>query len=118
MNDIWMSKHHKRQFEQLIRADGTADWDIERRSMFYIISGNQELFMHADDIYNFSGRHLRSRYMKKLAFLCSSSLCLLRLSVNLYNGTGRYGTDPHCIFSTLDRRNRTLAVNAISMRYF
>ena len=49
----FLNKKHKERFEELIQSDNTYQEDVERRSLFYILSGNEDLFRKRNHIYHF-----------------------------------------------------------------
>ena len=92
--------------------------DIERKTLFYIISGNNDLSIKQDFIYDFNENfiNLDTLNSKDIDF-CSSSKSLIRLGFNLYNGYSDDYTNPLCLLQNLDSKNYILANNAINMRF-
>lgn len=43
---------HKNKFNQLLKRDQTYERDVERRALFYIIAGNEDLYNKVEFIYD------------------------------------------------------------------
>jgi hypothetical protein len=93
----------------------TSEFDLERLAMFYILSGNADLWKKgAYNFYNFEDHSIILK--RKKIDLCTSSKALINLAFHLYNGHGKDTlTDT---FQSLDEKNKQLAFNAIEIRYF
>lgn len=115
----FLSEKHKTYYAQLMKLDGldVNSGDQERKALFFIIAGNQELYMHRNDIYNFETHGLKGNVVSKLGYMCKSAISLLRLGMHLYSGRGTKDLNPCAIFSNLDSSNRALALNAIEIRF-
>ena len=111
----FLSEEHENRFNNLVSMDRTYSEDIERHALFYIISGNDELFPRYDKIYDFKKNMLKASWSKTP--LCSSGDKLMQLGVNLYNGNAKRNLSVCDVFSSLDRKNRRLALNAIEIRF-
>lgn len=101
------------RFEELCRLDGTNDRDLERMSLFYIISGNDDLWNKRVAIYDTGERSIHLDF-DELADFSSSSRKLIELAFSLYNG---YQANILNTFSGLDDENFDLAIAALRMRF-
>lgn len=118
----FLSQEHQNNFNLLIKKAEVRSGDIERKSMFYIISGNSDLFKQVGEIYNFTDDELQERketlegdlYFPNV-LTSNSSQKLLNLAVQLFNNT----KDQNVLdtFSGLDTNNFELALNAIKIRF-
>ena len=103
------------RFKDLIERDNTCESDMERKALFYIIAGNNDLYQKIDYIYDFEDSSIRSEcFENEDVDFCSSSIKLLKLGFNLYNG---YAADVLDVFSILDKANFNLALEAIRLRF-
>ena len=114
---------HKERFEELMkRADIRGD--IEREVVMYIISGGTGLYDKANRLYDFK----KNEFIFDIeedengeieiiwkASLSSSQEKLMRLAFSLFSGRDKIGVVE--LFRVLDSNNKSLALNAISMRY-
>lgn len=103
---VFLNDLHKANFDLLSSPAVFTNLDCERLSLFYIISGNDDLFRKRHAIYDFTGNHLMFTNFKNLnTDFCSSSKALIRLGLNLFNGyTDKY-TNPLNILSCLGEQN-------------
>lgn len=107
--------HFDDRFKQLIKRDNTNLSDVERKSLFYIIAGNDDLYSKIDFIYDFTDRRIKPDCLdNEDVDFCSSSRKLINLAFNLFNG---YPADVLNTFSVLDEDNFTLAINAMKIRF-
>lgn len=117
MKIYFMDNEHRNRFAGLMAADDTAFNDTERISLFYIISGSEELYSKRSHVYDFESHGIK-RCMKSKEVDFSSGMCgLLRLGFNLYNGYKDNNTTPLDVFWNLDSDNRQLAYNAMKLRF-
>lgn len=92
--------------------------DNERISLFYIISGNEDLFRKKHVLYDFINNHLIFKSFDSTnTDFCSSSKSLIRLALNLFNGYLDNFTSPLHILTSLGSDNYKLAINAIKLRF-
>lgn len=106
--------NHEDRLACLLERDGTNERDLERKSLFYILSGNIDLYNKVDHIYDFEANSIKSKCLESgETDFCSSSRNLIKLAYNLYNG---YGADVLETFAGLDQDNFNLAMEAIKMR--
>ena len=52
----FLSDKHKERFKELILKDKTNRSDVERLSLFYILSGNEDLYCKSSLLYDFKNR--------------------------------------------------------------
>lgn len=117
MGTYFMNKKHEDRLFGLMAADSAQEWDTERISLFYIISGNDDLYSKRNAIYNFK-EHSIKRCLEEAEVDFSSGMCaLIRLGFNLYNGYRDCQTTPLDLFWNLDEYNRRIAENAIRLRF-
>lgn len=108
---------HKIQFEKLLEEDNTYPGDKERMALFYIISGNSDLYGKRALIYDFKDHCIKRCLQNEDIDFSSSMISLIRLGFNLYNGYTDHSTSPTSLFYNLDEDNQILALNAISIRF-
>lgn len=77
---------HKRQFQNLLAEDDTFPGDTERIALFYIISGNSDLYRKRSYIYDFKKHSIKKCLQNEEVDFSSSMKSLIRLGFNLYNG--------------------------------
>jgi hypothetical protein len=113
----FLSEEHKARFNECIKMDKTYPSDIERYALFYILSGNKDIWGKGiENFYSFEEQGILKKGLKKC--LCSSSERLVKLGFNLYNGTA-VGKENSVrdMFMSLDEANTKLALNAIKIRF-
>ncbi|WP_186430907.1 DUF6075 family protein [Clostridium sp. BSD9I1] len=111
----FLNKVHEERFLECISKDRTCTGDVERYALFYILTGSNDIWWKGiDKYYDFKEHGIKSpRSLGKLC-LCNSSLYLVKLAYNLYNG---YKSETVLeTFSSLDKENTRLALNAIKIR--
>lgn len=92
--------------------------DLERKSLFYIIASNDDLYNKKDSIYDFKENYINLNVLNcDNTSFCSSSQALIRLGFNLYNGYSDDSTNPLDILKVLDYENYTLVKKAINIRF-
>lgn len=103
------------RFNYLIKRDGTSKKDLERKALFYIVAGNEDIYSKVDYIYDFDERAIKPECLESQEVdFCSSSRRLVKLAFNLFNG---FPVDVMDIFSSLDENNFNLALQAIRIRF-
>lgn len=112
LNDI-----HKKNYMELAQKTSLHPDDSERKSLFYIIAGNNDLFNKKRFIYDFFNNCIKPNFMEENVYFCSSSKSLIRLGFNLYNGYTDEYTNPLNILGSLDPNNFIIANNAINIRF-
>jgi len=113
----FLNTEHENKLLKLIQRDGTHPRDKERISLFYILSGNADLYAKSDFIYDFKNHLIEPDcLLDGRVDFCSSSRSLIRLSYNLYNGYQDDMTTPLDILSGLDNNNYLLALESFDIR--
>ena len=106
----------KKKLHEFMERDNMSKGDLERLSMFYILSNNKDLSSKVDYIYDFKNRSIKSNCLdNENVDFCSSSRKLIRLAFNLFNGN--YPADVLNSFSGLDDDNFEIALNAVKIRF-
>ncbi|MBN2852621.1 MAG: hypothetical protein JXQ23_07795 [Clostridia bacterium] len=113
----FLNTEHENKLIELIQRDGTHPKDKERISLFYILSGNADLFVKSGFIYDFKNHQIEPECLVNGSVdFCSSSRALIRLGYNLYNGYQDDMTTPLDILSGLDVDNYLLAMESLDIR--
>lgn len=114
----FFSYQHEKNFNTLIQEDNTHPQDKERYSLFYILSGNSDLFRKRHHIYDFADSCIIPECLTNgVADFCSSSKALIRLGFNLYNSYEDEYTSPIDILCNLDEQNYNLAIQSLNIRF-
>jgi hypothetical protein len=114
----FLNNNHEYKFNKLADEASLKSYDNERIALFYIISGNNDLFKKKEYIYNFKNNVAKIFYFKKLNVdFCTSSKSLIRLGFNLFNGYSDRYTNPLTLLYPLSGTNYNLAINAIKIRF-
>ncbi|MDR0286137.1 MAG: DUF6075 family protein [Clostridiales bacterium] len=118
MHDCFIDNSHKNRYSKLITVSGVHEYDSERQSLFYIISGNDDLFQKKKYIYDFYENFIIKDCLLPYNSIdfCSSSKSLIRLGFNLFNGYWEYFDSPLELFGLLDHKNLFIACNALLLR--
>lgn len=112
----FLDMEHKENFNELMERAKVSKGDTERKALFYIVSGNFDLYNKVNHIYNFEENKINIDCLEggKVDF-SSSSRTLVKLAYNLYNS---YPSDSVIdTFYLLDEQNFKLAMNAIRLRF-
>lgn len=117
-NMEYLSKEHEERFCSFTREDHTGIRDRERKSLFYIITGNNDLYGKKHLLYDSKNHCIIPVFTeeKRSVDLSGGAKALVQLGFNLYNGINQEASVSD-IFGYLDEPNRILAWNAIKMRY-
>lgn len=115
----YLSDEHEKRFKKMVTEDNTSIYDIERQSLFYILSGNTDLYNKKRNIYDYNNHCIIKCIDQKenVVDLTSGSKALVKLGFNLYNGYNQSNTSVWDIFVSLDMENSILALNAIKLRF-
>ncbi len=106
----------KYRYEMLLAMDGTKENDFERKAMFYIFAGNENLYKKIDYIYDFQEYRILTECVEnKEGIFTDSELKLIKLAFNHYIGSA---ADVNDIFYKLDKDYFDLALNSIKLKYF
>lgn len=119
MGKQFVSSAHKERFTNMMIEDDMSPHDTERASLFYIITGNDDLYRKRRYIYDPS-EHCICACLDDTdtgVDFSSGMRSLIRLGFNLYNGWSDSYTTPISLLSNLDNRNLFLAENAIMIRF-
>lgn len=110
-----MKQEHKERFAKLLQRDCTNLADKERRSLFFIISGNEDLFSKVNHLYDFEEHSIMPESLEENTVdLSSGARSLVTLGYSLYNA---YPADVFSCLSPLDEDNFELALEAIRIRF-
>lgn len=116
------------RFIELLEREGAHKDDLERKALFYILSGNDDLYSKVNHIYDFDEHLIKPECLgvteemiangyehndSKEPDFCSSSRALVKLAFNLYNGSP---ADVLSVFCVLEQENFDLAMDAIRIR--
>jgi hypothetical protein len=105
------------RYRELCKRDGTDEKDIERKTLFWILSHNADLYAKRNHIYDFKERGIKPEcFDSPDVDFSGGSRALVRLAFNLYNGYKDEHTDVLSILQILDHGNYILAFDAINMR--
>jgi len=99
---------------ELLERDNTNDNDNERKAMFTILAGNEDLYSKASKIYDFEERAVSLDIFEEVD-LSSSSYQLVKLAFNLYAFQNEANVAE--VFRNLDDENYKLAMKAIDTRF-
>lgn len=114
------------RFEELLQRDGTAQNDSKRKSLFWIIAGNDDLYRKSNAIYDFVDHSFKPQclgieYGDDGIIECTPSVdlssdlaALVKLGYALFNG---FSVDVMSTFNCLDVDNINLALQAIKIRF-
>lgn len=117
MERKFISDTHKERFTTMIIEDDMSPGDVERASLFYIISGNEDLYRKRRYIYDTYEHCIRTCLDNTEVDFSSGMKSLIRLGFNLYNGWSDRYTTPMSLLGSLDNCNLRLAGNAIMTRF-
>ncbi len=117
MERNFVSGTHKERFITMMIEDNMSPGDVERASLFYIISGNEDLYRKRRYIYDTYEHCIRTCLDNTEVDFSSGMKSLIRLGFNLYNGWSDRYTTPMSLLGSLDNCNLQLAGNAIMTRF-
>lgn len=123
----FIDEDHEEKFNALMKNDNARDTDAERKALFYIISGNEELYFQRDKIYNFKSHQIGlENYIEGKIMLSGGTNRMLYLGYHLYNGFNferidenkkDYDLSINDIFSGLDINGYKVCTNALHIRF-
>lgn len=114
----FLNEKHERKFLELLMADGTHHKDVERKALFYIISGSDDLYAKRNHIYDFNNNWINIECLdSEIVDFSTSSKALIRLGFNLYNGYLDKYISPRELLYSLDSSNYYLALNSCDIRF-
>ncbi len=108
---------HKERYINMVLEDNMPLSDRERASLFYIISGNEDLYKKRRYIYNPTEHSIKSCIGNREVDFSSGMRSLIRLGFNLYNNWSDKYTTPLDLFCNLDEKSLMLAGNALMIRF-
>ncbi|HKL79845.1 MAG TPA: DUF6075 family protein [Mobilitalea sp.] len=117
MRSSFLSGKHMENYLDLVMEDQMCTGDVERASLFYIISGNDDLYRKRRFIYDPKDHSIKRCLDNTDVDFSSSIKALIRLGFNLYNGWSDEYTTPVNLLGCLDDNNRKLARNALQIRF-
>lgn len=105
---------HNELMRELCERDNTHIDDIGRRSLFYVIAGDELLFRNVELLYDFEEHEIRLEVFNQ-PFLTGGTRCLIDLAFHLY------GAEVDCeiafMFNQLNHFQTVLALDAIKYRF-
>lgn len=119
----FLNNEHKERYYEYIERDKTSDFDIERKSMFYILSSDDSIYNRIDLLYDFTDHSISfESYFKIQNLLSSSHSKMVYLAYQLYNNFKLQDFDRKEltiteIFGALDEENFKVCINALNMRF-
>ena len=116
----YINGKQEKRFKELLLQAKLKYKDKERQSLFYVMSGNDDLYKQVNRIYDFWKQQLNcinedGEVAIEDIFVSSSSGALLKLALELYNQSTNISVNE--LFRNLDDNNSRLAINAIKIRY-
>lgn len=111
------SPMHKERFAKMAHQDDMFPYDVERASLFFIITGNDDLYKKRNHIYNMKEHGICLCLEHQDVDFSSSGRALIRLGFNLYNGWTDSLTTPISILCCLDNQNLLLVEIALKIRF-
>jgi hypothetical protein len=106
---------HKQNYKRFMLEDDAYCDDRERKALFYILSGHDDLVKSIDRLYDFNHHMIKKRGANCLS---SSGNKLLKLAFHLYNHSNKLsGNSIVETFSSLDSAHRMVAIEAIKIRF-
>ena len=117
MESDFLSRKHMEHYLDLIMEDHMHTGDVERASLFYIISDNDDLYRKRRFIYDPEDHGIKGCLDNTEVDFSSGMKALVRLGFNLYNGWSDVYTTPVGLLGCLDDNSRKLAKNAMQIRF-
>ncbi len=115
---LFKNEEHQQRFMHLVAEDAMHLKDVERQVLFYILSGNHDLYQKRHNIYDFSEHMISPECLTASDVdFSTSSKALIKLGFNLYNGYSDTGISPLDIYYSLDEANYNLAQESINIRF-
>lgn len=117
----FINQLHEKRYDEFITKDETEVSDLERKALFYILSGVDQLYDLADQIYEFPMHLINTKGLEIVEKnedleLTTETKCLLSLAKDLYTAIREKGVTE--VFSAIDDVEKfQLALNAIKLRF-
>ena len=117
-------KHEERYNDLMKRGKGVRPEDWERIPVMYVLSGNEDLYDKANDLYDFKTGYFKVEYVEdekgnnKVTWgipLSSSERVMTTLAFDIF--AGEYNVSVHELFRVLDSNNTRLALRTIELAY-
>lgn len=104
------------RYQQILERSGATPGDLERKALFHIIAGNDELYNNINSLYDFEENVILTDCLEgdSDVYLTSSSRKLVKLGYHLYNG---YEASVLEVFSGLGDEDARLGIEAIKIRF-
>lgn len=102
------------RLNELIERDNTRDNDMERKALFTIFAGNDDLYSKVDKLYDFAEHAINLDGLEQ-ADLSGGAYQLVKLAFNLYSSNSE--TNVAEVFRSLDRDNYDLALKVIDVHF-
>lgn len=115
----FLSSEHEERFNRLVDRDNTHLKDSERKALFFIFAGNDDLYSKVEALYDFEEHCIVAEGFDKVD-LTSSARGLVELAFNLYNNYSHIEGKMKSvldIFASLDEDNFELALMGIRFRF-
>lgn len=112
----FLNEKHKRRYMEALSKSRISEYDRERQALFYIMTGNSELYKYLDDIYDFQNNKIKREVIVKLGYLSSGVRRLMHLGLHLFNDRNPLDGTIVDLLCGLDKNNRKLAFNAMEIR--
>jgi hypothetical protein len=116
---MFIDDNHNEAYERYLSMDRTHPQDVERKALFYILAGSEDIRGKGiNNFYDFTEHSIKSEVLgeESNVDLCSSSRTLVKLAFNLYNNYHE-SESVNNTFSGLDNKNFDLAINAVKIRF-
>lgn len=108
--------NHETRFYRLTNIGKLSSYDSVRESVFYLLSGSDDLYNNIEKIYNLEERSLYTFGKYKELLLNDESVILLNVVYQL--GENSYDSlTINTVFNNLNDINKKLVLNAIKLRY-
>lgn len=104
------------RYQQLLEMSGATPGDLERRALFHIIAGSDELYKNLNSLYDFEENVILTECLgeESEVYISSSSRKLVKLAYHLYNG---YEASLLEVFSGMTDEDARLGIEAIKIRF-
>ncbi len=112
----FLNEKHKKRYMEALGKSGISEYDRERQALFYILTGNVELYKYLDNIYDFKRNKINRTVVEELGYLSSGVLKLMHLGLHLFNDANPLYGSLVTTLCGLDGNNRKLAMNAMEIR--
>lgn len=108
----YVNQKHRDRYRKLITIDHTDEEDLERKSLFYLLSSCEELWTSVYQIYDFEERSLYADAETRIP-VSGAVLRMLELGRKLFSGHCKDYNDVKHLFSNLDIENFEVCMYAV-----